>query len=152
MDAVLCSSSIPSFASLSQSPLFEPQWSSTYAALQDGRIHRSKVMQNLVAHIPVTEQPLLITDSNLWKRPSAKTLADGGFHHNGEKGVSIGHSYSTLAWVPEASGSWAMPLRLELVPFPQCPPTRDGDHLYADHCPSPRPSVNAAGSFPSASP
>ncbi|MEH1972425.1 MAG: hypothetical protein V7L02_04210, partial [Nostoc sp.] len=33
MDAVLTSPSIPSFVSLSQSPVFRRQWSSVYAAL-----------------------------------------------------------------------------------------------------------------------
>nr|WP_238845809.1 hypothetical protein [Nostoc edaphicum] len=35
MDAVLTSPSIPSFVSLSQSPVFRRQWSSIYAALHD---------------------------------------------------------------------------------------------------------------------
>jgi hypothetical protein len=59
MDAVPVSPSIPSFVSLSQSPVFRRQWSSTYAALQDGRVHRAKLMRHLVAEIPVEEQPLL---------------------------------------------------------------------------------------------
>jgi hypothetical protein len=78
MDAVLCSASIPSFVILSQSPLFRRQWSSTYAALRDGRLHRAKVMGHLVEEIPTDEQPLLIGDSSVWKRPAAKTLADRG--------------------------------------------------------------------------
>ena len=115
MDAVLSSPSIPSFVSLSQSPVFRRQWSSTYAALQDGRVHRAKLMRHLVREIPVDEQPLLVGDSSLWLRPEAKTLQDRGFHHNGTEGIGIGQSYSTLAWVPETSGSWALPLRDERI-------------------------------------
>lgn len=48
-------------------------------------------------------------------RPQAKTLKDRGFHHHGEDNIGIGHSYSTLAWVPEESGSWAMPLSHERI-------------------------------------
>lgn len=57
MDAVLCTPSIPSFVSLSQSPVFRRQWPRTYAALQDGRIHRAKVMRHFVQEIPTDEQP-----------------------------------------------------------------------------------------------
>lgn len=115
MDAVLTSPSIPSFVSLSQSPVFRRQWSSAYAALQDGRLHRAKLMRHLVREIRVDAQPLLVGDSSLWQRPAAKTLSDRGFHHNGTEGMGLGHSYSTLAWVPEESGSWALPLRHERV-------------------------------------
>ena len=38
MDSVLLSPSIPSFVSLSQSPVFRRHWSSAYAAIHDGRI------------------------------------------------------------------------------------------------------------------
>lgn len=115
MDAVLISPSIPSFVSLSQSPVFRRQWSSTYAALQEGRVHRAKLMRHLVTEIPVEEQPLLVGDSSLWLRPEAKTLQDRGFHHNGDEGIGVGQSYSTLAWVPEVSGSWVLPLRHERI-------------------------------------
>lgn len=115
MDAVLVSPSIASFVSLSQSPVFRRQWSSTYAALQDGRVHRGKLMRYLVSEIAIDEQPLLVGDSSLWLRPEAKTLQDRGFHHSGGKGIEVGQSYSTLAWVPESSGSWVLPLRHERI-------------------------------------
>jgi len=114
MDAALASPSIPSFVSLSQHPLFRRQWSSVYAALQDGRLHRAKLMQSLVRELPSDKQPLLAGDSSLWSRPAAKTLADRGFHHS-SAGIGVGHSYSTLSWVPEAKGSWALPLRHERI-------------------------------------
>ena len=47
-DAVLTSSSIPSFVSLSQSPVFRRQWSSIYAALHDSRPPKRKLMKLVV--------------------------------------------------------------------------------------------------------
>ncbi|GEM_PF-2532528 len=43
MDAILTSPSIPSFVSLSQSPVFRRQWSSIYAALDDSRPPKMKL-------------------------------------------------------------------------------------------------------------
>ncbi|MGG6298354.1 NF041680 family putative transposase [Leptolyngbya sp. AN02str] len=113
MDAVLVSGCILSFVSLSQSPVFRRQWSSTYAALHDGRLRRAKVFKVLVQEIPKVGQPVLAGDVSDWKRPSAKHLKDRTFSGGSGKAVSVGHRYSTLAWIPEGSGSWALPLRHE---------------------------------------
>ncbi|MFM7449751.1 MAG: hypothetical protein ACKO24_14300 [Leptolyngbyaceae cyanobacterium] len=74
MDAVLVSPSIPSFVSLSQSPVFRRKWSSVYAALQDSRPSRHKLMKLLTQQIPSEEQPLLVGDSSVWMRPDAAIL------------------------------------------------------------------------------
>lgn len=115
MDAVLVSPSIASFVSLSQSPVFRRQWSSTYAALHKGRLYRSKLRRHLVQEIACEEQPLLVGDSTLWQRREAKTMADRGFHHAGGEAIGVGHSYSTLAWVPQEQGSWVLPLSHERI-------------------------------------
>ncbi|MCG8362202.1 MAG: hypothetical protein MJA27_02575 [Pseudanabaenales cyanobacterium] len=52
MDAVLVSPSVSSFVSLSLSPLFRRQWPSVYAALEDGRPLRSKLMRLYLEQIP----------------------------------------------------------------------------------------------------
>jgi hypothetical protein len=41
-----------------------------------------------------------------------------------DSGITIGHSYSTLAWIPEASGSWALPLRHERLTSFETPASR----------------------------
>ena len=110
MDSVLLSPSIPSFVSLSQSPVFRRHWSSTYAAIHDGRIHRAKLRKQLLSFICGTHPPLLLGDSSVWLRPQAKTLPDRAHHYNGSNGIGLGHSYSTLAWAPEKQGSWVLPL------------------------------------------
>jgi hypothetical protein len=115
MDAVLTSPSIPSFVSLSQSPVFRRQWSSIYAALHDSRLPKRKLTKLLVQEIKTDEQPFLAGDNSFWGRPEAKTLKERTFH--GERGgsIGIGQSYSTLAWIPETDGSWALPLKHERI-------------------------------------
>jgi hypothetical protein len=97
MDAVLTSPSIPSFVSLSQSPVFRRQWSSIYAALHDSRPPKRKLMKLLVQEVKTDEQAFLAGDNSFWGRPEAKTLKERTFH--GERGgsIGIGQSYSTLA-------------------------------------------------------
>ncbi|QKD83821.1 hypothetical protein HPC62_17915 [Thermoleptolyngbya sichuanensis A183] len=76
MDAVLVSACIVSFVRLSQSPVFRRQWSSTYEALRDSRLPRSKVLKLLVQQIPTQQQPLLAGDASRWNRPAARRLKD----------------------------------------------------------------------------
>jgi DDE superfamily endonuclease len=113
MDAVLVSGCILSFVSLSQSPVFRRQWCSTYAALQDGRVPQAQVFKLLVQEVSTLEQPVLAGDLSDWDRPAAKGLKDRTYNGGSGKAVSVGHRYSTLAWIPEDSGSWALPLRHE---------------------------------------
>lgn len=116
MDAVLVSGCILSFVSLSQSPVFRRQWSSTYAALHDGRLRPAKVFKVLMQEMPQggqPGQPILAGDVSDWKRPAAKRLKDRTFSGGSGKAVTAGHRYSTVAWIPEGSGSWALPLRHE---------------------------------------
>jgi hypothetical protein len=43
-----------------------------------------------------------------WGRPDAKTLKDRTYQY--QQGVIVGQGYSTVAWIPEEQGSWALPL------------------------------------------
>ena len=124
MDAVLVSTCIVSFVSLSQSPVFRRQWSSTYAALQDGHLPRAKVLKLLVSQISSDKQPVLAGDVSRWNRPAAKTLKDRTFAGGTDKSITVGHSYSTLAWIPEASGSWVLPLCHERITSFETPASR----------------------------
>nr|WP_052304578.1 hypothetical protein [Nostoc punctiforme] len=107
MDAVLTSPSIPSFVSLSQSPVFRRQWSSIYVALHDSRPPKMLLMKLLVQEVATDEQPFLAGDHSFWARPEAKTLKERTFHGDSRRSIGIGQSYSTLAWIPKADGSWA---------------------------------------------
>jgi hypothetical protein len=124
MDAVLVTACLPSWVHLSQSPVFRRQWSSVYAALQDSRLPRAKMMRALVSQVRVEEQPLLVGDVTSWPRPGAKTLKDRTFLGSSQGDIRVGHSYSTLAWIPEASGSWALPLRHERLTSFETPASR----------------------------
>jgi hypothetical protein len=115
MDAVLVSESITSFVSLSQSPVFRRKWPSVYAALKDSRLCANKVMKRVIGQVKSEGQPLLAVDRTLWLRPDAPTLRERTFGQPGEVGKSLGHSYSTIAWIPEGPGSWTLPLRHERI-------------------------------------
>ena len=115
MDAVLTSISTGSFVSLSQSPVFRRQWSSIYAALHDSRLPPAKLMQEIAGRVETTEQPILAGDRTFWSRQDATTLKERIFDHDSRQKSAVGQSYSTLAWIPEESGSWALPLRHERI-------------------------------------
>jgi hypothetical protein len=124
MDAVLVSPSVPSFVSLSQSPVFRRQWSSVYAAVQASRLPRARLLKLLVSQIATDEQPLLAGDASEWSRPTAKTLRERTFQGGAGNAMTVGHRYSTLAWIPEAVGSWALPLRHERITSFETPGSR----------------------------
>ncbi|MEG5042877.1 MULTISPECIES: transposase [unclassified Microcoleus] len=56
---------------------------------------------------------LVAIDHTAWGRPDAKTLKDRT--HEYQRGVTVGQGYSTIAWIPEAQGSWALPLLHERI-------------------------------------
>lgn len=68
-----------------------------------------------------------------WPRPEAKTLPDRTHQHSPQsKGnVILGQGYSTLAWIPEKQGSWALPLRHELITSFESPLTKAAFQLRA---------------------
>jgi len=98
-------------------PLFNRQWSSVYEALQDCRPDRKKLMmlyiKQLQQQVPTTEHILVAIDHTAWGRPDAQTLKDRT--HEYQKGSIVGQGYSTIAWIPEAQGSWALPLLHERI-------------------------------------
>ena len=114
-DAVIATPTAHSFAELSCSRYFRRRWPSVYEALQDGRPDRVQLMQLYQQHKPQEGQPLLAGDHTAWPRPSAYTLRDRTVKYQpnpapGSRPITLGHGYSTLAWVPEQQGSWALPL------------------------------------------
>ena len=67
--------------------------------------------------MPTAEPIVIAGDHTGWPRADAKPLPERTYEHSGHGGgsspVSVGQGYSSLAWVPEAEGSWALPLRHE---------------------------------------
>lgn len=120
MDATLVSRSVSSFAELSLSPVFRRQWSSVYAAIAERQVSSLQLLNLYIQQLPRQEPLVLAGDHTAWSRPYAKTLKDRTYEHqaqplSGSKPVTVGHGYSTLAWIPEAQGSWALPLLHERI-------------------------------------
>lgn len=119
-DAVLLTRKAYCLADLSLSPVFRRKWSSVYEALQDTRPQRQKLMKLYIQQIPSHERIVLAGDHTAWSRPNAVTLQDRTIEHQnteiaGNKPIVPGEGYSTIAWIPEDSGSWALPLRHERI-------------------------------------
>jgi hypothetical protein len=120
MDAVLTSRKIASFVELSLSPVFRREWPSLYEALQDARLPRQMLMHHYVQQMPESALTIVAGDHTAWSRPHAKTLQDRTYEHQPKpdglgKPVVIGQGYSTVAWIPEEQGSWALPLLHERI-------------------------------------
>ena len=120
MDAVLVSRSVSSFAELALSPVFRRQWSSVYEAIADSQPPRRELLKEYVHHLPQQEVLVLAGDHTAWSRFYAATLKDRTYEHqaqplSGSKPVTVGQGYSTLAWIPESQGSWALPLCHERI-------------------------------------
>lgn len=65
-------------------------------------------------------RPVLAVDHSGWNRPDAPTLKERTYEHQigaipGKTTVGIGYAYSSIAWIPESAGSWALPLRHERI-------------------------------------
>ena len=65
-------------------------------------------MKLYIAQIPQSERIVLAGDHTSWSRPFAKTLKERTYEHSpsplGDRPVTVGYGYSTLAWIPEAQG------------------------------------------------
>jgi hypothetical protein len=119
-DAVLLTRNAYSLADLSLSPVFRRRWSSIYEALQDSRPQRQKLMKLYIEQMPSSVRPILAGDHTIWPRPEAVTLQERTIEHQattvpGNRPIGLGQGYSTIAWIPEESGSWALPLRHERI-------------------------------------
>ncbi len=134
MDANLCMHPIRSLAELSLSPVFRRAWHSTYEAVQDGEVPGKELMRLCCAQIPSGVAPVLAGDHTAWPRPQARTLAERTFEHQptsvpGGRPITIGHGYSTLTWVPDQEGSWALPLLHERIGSSENPIAKAAEQL-----------------------
>ena len=82
-----------------------------------------------IEQIPTEMRPLLAGDHTAWARPEARTLRDRTVEHQatqiaGNKPIAVRHGFSTIAWIPEAEGSWALPLRHERITSFETPVSR----------------------------
>lgn len=76
-------------------------------------------MRLYITQIPPSEPIVLAGDHTSWSRPHALTLKERTYEHSpsqlGGRPVTVGYGYSTLAWIPEEQGSWALPFLHERI-------------------------------------
>jgi len=119
-DAVLLAPSVNSFAEFSLQPSFRRRWPMLYEALQDGVIYRYSLLDIYRWQIPRTVRPLLAGDHTAWSRLHARTLRERTVEHQpnaipNAKPITVGQGYSTIVWLPETPGSWALPCLHERI-------------------------------------
>ena len=131
MDSVMTTRNASCLAEFSLSPLFRRKWSSTYEALSDSRPNRNKLMKRYIQEMPSSEYVLLGIDHTAWGRRGAKTLQDRTYEHqaSSNNSVTVGQGYSTIAWLPDKQGSWALPLRHERITSYEKPISKAGWQL-----------------------
>lgn len=115
MDAVMTTRHASSLAEFSLSPLFRRQYSSTYEAIEDSRPQRNRLAQLYIQQIPKAEYSVFVIDHTNWGRIDAKTLKDRTYQHQKQSTIVAGQGYSTIAWLPDSEGSWALPIRHERI-------------------------------------
>jgi len=126
MAAVLVSRSVDSFGELSWSPVLRGQWSSLSAALQDSEPPRLQLMSLDIEQRPQNNRIVLAGDHTAWPRLQAQTLRARTYEQqanpmSGAKPVTVGQGDSTLAWLPESQGRWALPLVHERLSSAESP-------------------------------
>jgi hypothetical protein len=136
LDALSSQTGARSVAELSLEPVFRRGYSSLYKAIdgvmaegqseQEQRASEQEWLRRIAGHIPPpASHPywLFGTDTTSAPRPFARTLDDRGFVYQpnmlrGNKPVTIGHRYSTVAHLPEkvaGDPAWVVPLLVRRV-------------------------------------
>lgn len=118
LDAVLTGTGGTSLVRLSLAPVFRRGWASAPDALTDGSLAVPALQRLWAQTMPPTlveERLLWVLDGSLWPRPAAKTSPErtwGRFVTGGtpESGIIGGWEYQWLGAIPEATGSWLLPL------------------------------------------
>lgn len=120
LDAVLTGEQATSLVRHSRAAVFRRGWASAPDALSDGRLDVAALRRLFAATMPpalVEDRLLWVLDGTIWPRPAAKTSPDrtwGRWTGSGlpESGIVGSWEYQWLVAIPEASGSWVLPLAL----------------------------------------
>jgi DDE superfamily endonuclease len=118
VDALLTGDGPRPLVRLSLAPCFPRGWASACDALADGRLDAGALRRLCVRSLPrpaAGRRVLWALDGTTWPRPAAKTspartfcrFVTGG---QPQEGVVPGWEVQVLAAIPEAEGSWALPL------------------------------------------
>ena len=120
-DAVIQMRQVQSFAELSCAPAFRRKWPSAYEALQDGRPQRDGLLHLYLQQLDLSQRLVLAGDHTAWPRLWAATLPGRSYQHQptpvpGQRPLTLGLGFSTLAVIPLPHSSWALPLLNEQIP------------------------------------
>jgi hypothetical protein len=121
MEAPLVSPGPRTLVHLSLAPTFQRQWPSAPDALADGSLDQDQCRRLIHAYLPdqlVHRRVVWAIDGTTWPRPAARTSAQRTFCHRTsagipQSGIVPGWEYQWLVAVPdvpEAAGSWVLPL------------------------------------------
>src|SRR2546428_9460 len=121
VDAVLTAPERRTLVRLSLCPCFRRRWPSTCDALADGTLDVGGLRALFQAHVPLPgpgERPLWALDGTHWPRPAAATSPARTWEHRPlpgkpQQGVVPAWAYHWLVQVPEAAGSWVLPLDVQ---------------------------------------
>jgi len=118
LDAILTTDRVTRVVRLSLAPAFRRRWSSVSDALTDGMLDVAALRRLWARSLPpppAGTRPLWAIDGSTWPRPEAKTSPERTccqFVTAGipESGIMPGWEYQWLVAIPEAQGSWVLPL------------------------------------------
>lgn len=120
LDAVLTGEGATSLVRHSLTPAFRRGWSSACDALSDGSLDVAALRRLVAQTMPpalVEERLLWVLDGTIWPRPAATTSPErtwGRWTGSGlpASGIVGSWEYQWLVAVPEAQGSWGLPLEV----------------------------------------
>lgn len=125
VDALCSYPEARSLVELSLSPVFRRTHTAVYKAIAEVAWEEIPIRQLVSAHLPEQQGMWILgVDSTSNPRQYAKTLSDRGYVYApnpvaGNKPVTIGHQYSSVAMLPEkepgVTTSWVVPLSVQRV-------------------------------------
>jgi hypothetical protein len=132
VDALLSSPERRTLVRLSLCPCFRRRWPSAPDALADGSLDVAGLRTLFQAAVPPLapgERPLWVIDGTHWPRPAAVTSPARTWEYrplpgNPQQGVVPAWAYHWLVQVPEADGSWVLPLDVQRRGPTAGPPTQ----------------------------
>ena len=120
IDAVLTATGPETLARLSLASGFRRGWASVPDALAAGEVQTNMVRALVIRTLPPLPsrdllRPLWVGDASTWPRPEARTSPARTYCHRvtagvPQSGIVAGWEYHWLVAVPEATGSWILPL------------------------------------------
>jgi hypothetical protein len=122
VDAALSASQRSTLVRLSLTAAFRRRWPSTCDALADGSVDCAELRQlfgrTLADSAIVDGRPLWVIDGTNWPRPAARASAERTWEYRPlpgwpQSGIVPAWAYQWLVAVPDAAGSWSLPLDVQ---------------------------------------